>query len=506
MNSPATSTAGTNGESSVQDLFALSDEQILEIEPEAQDSEVSRGLRPVSREETALREARVPDPTARDSQNQSVTSEHDSTQAGDGSRATSYVGAEPPAWLAAQMKDPWNGEEAKELWNGVQQARQEAAAYRATFANPEDARALKELYPGGVSEARAAAERGRLLEEIDRTYFGAAGNSPEQLIASRAQLAQRMLREDPAAFREMVVAGLQALQEAEQGSGPPNEVSLPRLGQVFAESRSDRGVASRLGIGTSSAAGSQQTPSDAGPFEAQGKLKPGATSPSSGAVAQQAAPLRGNASSSDAHVAAYAAFERAANEDLERSVGGAIERTLAQALPSLEQHNTSGQGRHGEQAGAQRAAPLRERLAQAVRQDIEKALQGDRQLGEQVAQILAARRFDNDTRAHIVRLIADRVQQLVPGAAKRVLNDWTQTTLAAHRGRTQRADSASSRADVALVYPEVSGRASVPAHPVGSEKASTRRQDAPRNSGQASATNSRPINYRKLSDEQILEM
>jgi hypothetical protein len=124
-------------------------------------------------------------------------------------------------------------------------------------------------------------------------------------------------------------------------------------------------------------------------------------------------------------------------------------------------------------------------------------LQGDRQLGEQVAQILASRRFDNDARAQIVRLIGERAQQLVPGAAKRVLNEWTQTTLAAHRGRTQRADTVPTRAEVAPAYPEVYGRASAPERPLGNQK--TRRQDA-------SATKSQAINYRKLSDEQILEM
>jgi hypothetical protein len=346
------------------------------------------------------------------------------------------------------MKDPRGGEEAREFWDGVQQARSEAAAYRAAFASPEDARALKELYPGGVNEARATAERARLLEDIDRAYFGAAGNSPDQLSASRAQLAQRMLREDPAAFREMVAAGLQALQEAEQGSGAPKSANLPRLAQVFAASRSTVG-------------------------------------------AQQAAPQPGNTSANEATVAAYAVFERAANEDLERSVGGAIERTLVQALPSVDQHSTPGQ------AGSQRAAPLRERLAASVRADVEKALQGDRQLAEQVAQILSSRRFDNDTRAQIVRLISDRAQQLVPSAAKRVLNEWTQTTLAAHRGRTQRPD----QPPVADVAP-----ASVLARPSGSEQRPARRQDAPRSPGQSSATKSQPVNYRKLSDEQILDM
>jgi hypothetical protein len=247
----------------------------------------------------------------------------------------------------------------------------------------------------------------------------------------------------------MVAAGLQALQEAGQGSGgAANQAALPRLAQVFAESRSSVG-------------------------------------------AQQAAPQLGNTSANEANVAAYAAFERAANDDLERSVGGAIERTLAQALPSVEQRSAPGQ------AGAQRAAPLRERLAASVRADVETALQGDRQLGEQIAQILSSRRFDNDARAQVVRLIADRAQQLVPGAAKRVLNEWTQTTLAAHRGSAQRADSTSSRADVAPT--------SVPSRPVASEKAPPRRQGAS-SSGQASATKSQAINYRKLSDEQILEM
>jgi hypothetical protein len=432
-------------ESNVADLFALSDEQILEIAPEA-GAPADAGQ--VAGDGPSVHQPKTnsqPEKTADRSLPSAPITSHTSHE----SPVTSHDSIEPPAWLAAQMKDPWGGEEAREFWDGVQQARSEAAAYRAAFATPEDARALKELYPGGVSEARAAAERGRLLEEIDRAYFGAAGNSPEQMSASRTQIAQRMLREDSAAFREMVAAGLQALQEAEQGRGDTaNETTLPRLAQVFAANHAPVG-------------------------------------------AQHAAPQPGKTSANEAHVAAYAAFERAANEDLERSVGGAIERTLVQALPSVDQHSTPGQ------AGAQRAAPLRERLAASVRADVEKALQGDSQLGEQVSQILSARRFDNDTRAQIVRLISDRAQQLVPGAVKRVLNEWTQTTLAAHRGRTQRADSAS----VADVAP-----ASVPARPAGGEQRPARRQDAPRNSGQASATKPQPVNYRKLSDEQILEM
>jgi len=368
------------------------------------------------------------------------------------------------------MKDPWTAEEAKELWNGMQQARQEAAAYRAAIATPEDARALKELYPGGVTEARAAADRARLLDEVDRAYFGGAGNSPEQRSASRAQLAQQLLREDPAAFREMLATGLQALQQAEQGSAGTSEPSAPRLAQVLTTNRGDADVTTA------------NTAQPAAPAQAMNGSRATGHGP--------------QATDHDPRLAAYAAFERAANEDLERSVGSAIDRALAQALPVaqplLAEQRKGLASPKTAQAGVQ---PLHERLATGIRAEVEKALQGDRQLSEQVAQILASRRFDDDSRAQVVRLINNRAQQLVPGAAKRVLNDWTQTTLAAHRSRTQRNDAT---ADLA---PASSGQSSDwsggPKEPARESPAASR----------ASATNSsRRVDYRKLSDEQILNL
>src|SRR5438876_256388 len=246
-----------NGASTPHDLFALTDEQILEIEPEAQDATVSRGPWPVPREEKPGGQgqagaepapngpgnraaAEKPNPESQVTTNSSST-EHRTPH-------TEHA-LEPPPWLAQQMKDPWSGEEARELWDGVQQARQEAAAYRAAFATPEDAHALKELYPGGVNEARASAERARVLDDIDRAYFGGAGKSPQEVSASRAQLTQMLLREDPAAFREMVFAGLRALEEAGVAAGfsPPahgaNATTLPRLAKAVGAEPVGAGVA-----------------------------------------------------------------------------------------------------------------------------------------------------------------------------------------------------------------------------------------------------------------------
>jgi hypothetical protein len=434
MSQPSTSTtAATNGESTVHDLFALTDEQILEIEPEAQGVERSAAPQPARTQESSqVAPARLGGPTGSPS---APENEQSRLEAG-ATQASASNSAEPPPWLAAQMKDPWTGQEARELWNGVQQAKSEAAAYRAAFANPEDARALKELYPGGVTEARAAAERARVLDDIDRAYFGVAGKSAQEVSASRGQLAQRMLREDPAAFREMVFAGLRALEVA--GSQP----AAASVGATLGSPGADDGAAAN-----------------------------------------------------EAHVAAYAAFEKAANEDLERRVGGAIERTLEQALPNATRVSNASA------VEAQHAAPLQARLRQAIRQEVDAALKGDRQLGEQVAQILSGRRLDEETRGQVVRLIGERAQQLVPVAAKRVLNDWTQTTLAAHRSQTARVDAASARREVAPASPE-SRRSSLPA---GSSASSGRERNQDPNRGNAHSE-TRRVDYRKLSDEQILEL
>lgn len=450
--------APANGHSTAHDLFVLTDEQILEIEPEAHTA-VTRVPLPVTREEETdqgvaqveLRggaEARQRDSGTGTSPkiaeaSHIASAEHGSRNTGHDAQPGMAVPQEAPAWLAAQMKDPWSGEEARELWNGVLEARQEAADYRAAIATPEDAKALKELYPGGVNEARAAANRARLLDQIDQAYFGTAGKPAEETSATRAKLATMMLREDPAAFREMVFAGVRVLEEA--NAAPPFRAA-------------------------SSSAMQHASTQDSG-------LKPGA------AQDVHQPPV----TSHQSLVSAYAEFEKAANEDLERSVGTAITRTIEQALPNLKGSDERAT------VGARSIVPLQGRLAAAVRHDVESALKGDRQLGEQIAQILYARRFDNEVRTQVVRLIDDRARQLVPVAAKRVLNDWTQTTLAAHRGNSARGDAASSRREVAP--------ASVPASPTGREQTTQNRLEAG-----ATRPNSRRIDYRKLSDEQILEL
>jgi hypothetical protein len=429
-------TSRTNGQSHPHELFMLTDEQILEIEPEAQDVEVSE-VAPASlpASSSQAQNSRLEAGATRRVETQDRQSgQTQSAQAG------VPVLLEPPAWLAETMNDPQRGAEARALWDGAQRAENEAASYREVFAKPE--------------EARAAAERARVLDDIDRAYFGADATQ-------RAQLAAMMMREDPAAFREMVFEGLRALET--NGHAGRLRSMASAVGATLGSPDGDGG-----GISTAQ----------------KGRVlreNSGQASPASTAQTHHGAQQHDD-SGQQAQLAAYAAFERAANEDLERSVGTAIEGTLEQALPA---------------AGRPDGAALKGRMAEAIRQDVEKALQGDRQLGEQVAQILSGKRLDNETRAQVVRLIGERARQLVPGATKRALSDWTQTTLAAHRGRGSRVEASSTRREVASAAP---GPRTPPA-------ASNKQKEISRVGRQSdSVEHPGRVNYRKLSDDQILDM
>jgi hypothetical protein len=100
-------------------------------------------------------------------------------------------------------------------------------------------------------------------------------------------------------------------------------------------------------------------------------------------------------------------------------------------------------------------------------------------------------------RAQVVRLIGERAQQLVPSAAKRALNDWTQTTLAAHRGKNARSNAATVRREVTPAAP---GPGNLKAHD-GRQKEPARAT----RSNERGASKGR-VDCRKLSDDQILDL
>ncbi len=478
MTASVSTEVGTGG--SPQEVFALTDEQILEMEPEA-----ASGTGATDEELLGIGASGG----ERGGDGKTGAGEGNSGERGIPHSADSVrndgLGV-PPRWLAERMRDPWHGEQAKELWESAVQARQEAAAYREAIATPAEARALKELYPGGVNEAKSAAERARQLDEFDGAYFGAAGKTAEALSAARLQLAQRLMEQDPAAFREMVAAGVRLLE----GRGQ----SLPRN-----EQRQDAGnKPGSLDSGLQNAQTSAQDDSRGRDANSASSTRDDNRSKDSGGhtpVTAQTLRVSGQAEvSMPPEVASrYVAFEKATNAELEKSVGGAIARAMEQALPNLRSLDRAGQD------ALSQGTPLQERLGAAVREDVEAALKSDAQLGEQVAKILGARRFDDATRAQVVRVIDARAQQLVPCAVKRVVGSWTTATLGT-RGKSRAAEAGSGDSR------EARETAAKPAPRVGKSGQSSAHGESSEPRVGARAASRGRVDYGKLSDEQILDL
>jgi hypothetical protein len=440
------------GGNSEPEIFALTDEQILGMEAEGQDTEGASSSREV------MNGSQGPSTAAATA---ASTARDDRGSAQPGMAVPHELAQEPPAWLAREMKDPWVGEEARELWEGVQRAQREAAAYQEAFATPEDARALKEIYPGGVAEAKSAAERARELADIDAVFFGGTGKPAEELREGRTALVEKLYAQDPAAFREMVEAGVRILGRAPGGQ---------------------RSVASAEGKGLSQDA-----------TTLPGSLRSVAGAPENGAPEKAGHSgrddsLGSNANGNMQHVQAYREFERATNAELEKSVGGAIGRAMEAALPNLRQANGTG--------GEGQAPPLQVRLRAAVKEEVETALRSDASLGEQVARVLSGRRLDEAARLQVVRLIDARAQQLVPGAVRRVVGSWTQATLGARK--TNASTEPTSRGDQERRVERVanSSQRTASGDSVASRNAEAVGRSLPRGR----------VDYRKLSDEQILGM
>jgi len=342
-------------------------------------------------------------------------------EARDPSAALKASAPPAPEWLAAHFADAQVGVEAQRLWDTHQ-------AYREIFPTVAEARAVKELFPGGAVEATQLAAQAQDINRLDAAYFSAEPRA-------QAQLAEHLLRDNPRAFQAMLRHSAEVLARRD-----------PQGFQQLAEQLANH---SRE-IGRD--AETQRTPG----------TQPGAT-PAVADIARQRQQLEQERG--EFRATQFASFQQSANDAVVGQVRQSIVETIGGALP----------------AGVPEGA--RKRIAEDVFLEIHTTLQSDPALTRQVAGLLSAGggwQFDDATRQQVVGLIFSRAKSLLPGVAKRVVNDWTTSVLSANREKTARQQAAAGRVDIA------GG---------GAPESVGKRTLKPRD-----------IDYTKTSDDQILSM
>jgi hypothetical protein len=276
-----------------------------------------------------------------------------------------------------------------------------------------------EAQPEAAAEARQWRAAAQDVAAIDAAYFSADAGV-------RTGLASRLYDSDPGAFRAMLAESARVL-----ASRDPQ--ALTQLAQQLGAAEPAAPAAAPKSVANALR--------DSRPVEASTEA----------ARPEGAFPAE-----------AYRAFESGANAEVARRMGDAIDRALRGTLPE------------GVTDGARR------RIGDDISREIQASLASDRELTQQVSDVLRGWRFDSASQQRVVGLLSSRARAVLPEVARRVVAEWTSSVLASDRARTARVDAAASRRDM------TGGRLPEPVA--------------------AGALHPRDIDYGRTSDDQILSM
>jgi hypothetical protein len=149
------------------------------------------------------------------------------------------------------------------------------------------------------------------------------------------------------------------------------------------------------------------------------------------AKAVAAAPTAGDGLGRNGATIAQEEFFHATNAAAVQSVLDAIESQVERLLPE----------------SASKGA--RNRVVGEIYRELDNTLRSNRQLTQQMREAFRSGALDADHQRAVVSLILGRARQALPGVAKRVLNEWTSTVVAANQDRRARQRAAERRVDIA---------------------------------------------------------
>jgi len=411
---------------------ALTDEQILGI---TEDSQASTETTP--RQEDAARKGsatRQEEGRAAETQPKPESAEvpEGGAKAGDTAPEEIQPGQPLPEWAKQLLADPAYrgiGPKVQQLWDQHQ-------AYREIFTTVAEARAVKELFPGGADEAKVVHAKALALDEADEQFVS---GDP----AAQGELALEWYQDNPEAFSRMVTVSARLLAERE-----PETYKQLTDGIFLAALRAERfdkrvdllrealakndgealkglvetlvGWAENRGISGRSARGGQLDP------ERQ-------------AIQQEREKLDTERRALEAE--RYGAFHNAAQTSVETQVRQSIQGTLAKVLKD---------------------APFTEggkkRIVEDIFRQVDNTLRADRGLARQYASIVRpaaagsprlAWRLDQEAQKQAVSLLVGRAKALIPAVAKQVVAEHTSYLVGANKALIDKKENAAKRVDIA---------------------------------------------------------
>jgi hypothetical protein len=302
----------------------------------------------------------------------------------------------------------------------LQSMKDRLLSYQELFPKVADARAYKELLQGGPEELKSLIAKSREVDEMDLQYFS---RDPEE----QKGFAQNLYRDDPEAFQSMVQIGLDLIK----GQSPQEYAYLTQ--HLVGDSLGGEKVWDWLEYihEKAVAAGSEEVVSllnqFAGVFQKYGLGPRSTQDPNLTLVNQQRSEVERKYQQLEAE--RRQDFNQAVDQTVQGSLDGEITAQLSKLLPKTSDG-------------------LRGRIARDVHSEIQKAISGDAGLKLRLQNLMRTGGINRQTQEQVANLLTSKAKQIMPGAVKRVVNEYTASVMASRKEVTDKQTQAASRVDV----------------------------------------------------------
>jgi len=293
-------------------------------------------------------------------------------------------------------------------------------AYQELHPTVADLRAIKDLVPGGVEELKSLVAKSKEVDEMDLQYF-----SHDQ--ETQRDFMQNLYRDDPEAF----TSGLQVGLELIKAQSPQDWAYLTQhyVGQSLESEKVWDWLEyiheSAVKAGATDIA--QLLNQFAGTFQKYGL----------GPREQQDPNLqRVNAARSEVELK-YQRLEAERQQDFraetDRNVTSVLDNAIGTELTRLLPKTSEG---------------LRAKIARDVHSEIQKAVGSDAGLKLRLANLMRTGGINRQTQEQVSNLLVSKAKLVMPGAVKRVVNEYTASIMSARREVDTKQAAAASRTDV----------------------------------------------------------
>ncbi len=327
----------------------------------------------------------------------------------------------PDSFKKAIAANPEIKAELQRLWDQHQ-------AFREVFPTVAEARAVKELFPGGSEDAKTALVKAREMEESDQLFLS---RDPQ----AHRDLAANMLQMDPHAFSAMLQVSADLVRERQPelyhafasgmahqvltGEGFPQHVRGLIQAIENGDLNSAHQLASQLSVWAqdNGLLGGQRAAAGAAPRAA-------ASSPREEKLQHELNSLTWQQGST---------FTESVNRTVVPQIGAEIRKLIEPVAKGLP-----GYAREG----------AMQSLAQQIHAGIAQRLNSDHYYISQIVPIQMSMNYGPQNREAAVKIVVSRALLHLKPVAKQVLQAWTPRQIEHGRQSAEKADSAARRTDI----------------------------------------------------------